>query len=69
MATKLGRLVTYLEGFLSIELLNLLATWYFIFTTAVPLATKPGRLVTYFEVSLPIKLHDPQMKYSYKITL
>ena len=69
MATKLGRLVTYLEGFLSIELLNLLATWQYIFTTAVPLATEPGRLVTYLEVSLPIKLNDPLMKYSYKITL
>ena len=58
MATKIGRMVTYLKGLLSISYPTL---WWRSFarsrdklkpifsTTAMPIATKRGKLVAYYE--------------------
>ena len=40
----------------------------FISTTTVPIATKLGRMVTYLEQLSPVKLFDPLVMWSYKIT-
>ena len=70
LATKLGRMVTYLE-----QLQNHKVTWpydyvvfsdhvrnyrYISFTTML-MATNPDRMVTYFEWLLPIKSDDQIM--------
>ena len=50
MTTKLGRVVTYLEGLQIIKSDN---AW------RVPIATKLGSMVTYLDGLLTIKSHDP----------
>ena len=66
VATKLGRVVTYHQGFPPIKSRNLLITWsgriksqnkavYLHYIT--PMATKLGRVVTYLEGLLRIKSH------------
>ena len=58
MVTKLDRIVTYIEPFSTIKLLEPLVTWSYkitwqakiiIFATTVPMAYIFGRLVTFFE--------------------
>ena len=64
MAIKLGRMLTYLEGLLTIELHNNLIKWFlvghvtnkklYISTTKVDIATKFGRMVTDFDGFLSV---------------
>ena len=67
MATKLGRMVTYLDGLLSIKSHNFrshglvrsrdkLKSFYL--NTTVPMATKLGRPVIYLDGILTIMSHD-----------
>ena len=71
MATKLGRMVTYFEGLLTIKSFNALITWsnekHYISTIRVSMATL-CRIVIYFDGSLPIKSHDPFISWSLNIT-
>ena len=78
LATKLRRMVTYLNGLLPIRSNNCLITWsckvtlqtkIIIFTTRVPLATKLCRMVTYLNGLLPIKSNNCLITWSCKITL
>ena len=54
--------------FKHVFLRNHVTNWKHISTAAVSMATKLGRMVTYLEGLLPIKLHDPLIACSYKIT-
>ena len=71
MATKLGRMVSYLYGLLFTKSHN---PWSHVFArsrwsmTTVYMATKLGRMVTYLNGLLPIKSYDPLITYSRKIT-
>ena len=65
MATKIGRMVTYLEGFLTIKsrsdhrfLQSHITNKNHISTTRLPMATKLGRIMTYFEgfLTIPMKV-------------
>ena len=77
MATTLGRMVIYVDGFLIINSNDTLIMWsckmtwqteIIIFTTAVPMITKLDQTVTYLDGLLPIKLHDPSITWSCEIT-
>ena len=72
MATKLGRMVTYLEGLLPIKSHDTLTSWILrdhnIFTITVPIATNRGRILTYLEGLAPRKLLDPLVTWSCNIT-
>ena len=78
IATKLGRVVTYLDGLLLIKLHDSLIMWsceikwqtkiIFIFTTTLLMATKSGRVVTYFEGLLTIKSFNALITWSCKVT-
>ena len=79
MATKLGRMVTYLGGIVSIKSRVSQVTWscgimwltnenYYISTTTMPRVTKFGRMVTYLALLSPVKPHDPLVTWSCKIT-
>ena len=62
MATKPGRMVSYLDWHPPIKLLNSLVKWLckiIIFTTTVPMATKLGRTVTYLDGLPIVKLCNP----------
>ena len=73
MATKLGRMVTYLVGLLNIKsFISRLSRFdqvllqghvinknHYISFTTIPLATKLVRMETYHKQLLPIKLLDP----------
>ena len=74
MTTKLGRIVTFFEGHLPIELLNPLITWSCRITwqtkrtMTMPMVTKFGLLVTYPKGLLSIKWEDPVITWSCKVT-
>ena len=67
MATKLGRMVTYLERLLTIKSYNTLIAWsrkvtnkdHYISNTTVFMATKLGRIMSYLNRLLPIKILVP----------
>ena len=65
MANKIGRMVTYLDGLLTMKLFNILITWsckvknYYISSTKVPVTTKVDRMITYLDGLLPIKACEP----------
>ena len=69
MATKLGRMITYLYGLISIKAHGLLimcsrenqvTNWNdHISNTTVPMVTKIFKMVTYFKWLPPIKLLNP----------
>ena len=67
MATKLGKMVIYLDVLLPIKSHYPLIT-FFIFHTTVPMATKPGRMITYLDRLIPIKSHDLLITWSFEIT-
>ena len=76
MVTKLGRMVTYLEGVFRIKSHDPLITLSYeikwqtktIELGRVALTTQLGRVVTYHEVLTPIKSHDPLSPWSCEIT-
>ena len=76
MATKRGRMVTYLVYLLPIKLSDHIITWFCkiawqtknISTTAVPMATKLGKMMTYLEWLLPTKSYDRIIMWFCKIT-
>ena len=64
MTTKLGKLVTNLEGLLTIKLFSALISHVtnkinYIFPAGVPMATKLGRMKTYLDAILSIKSLAP----------
>ena len=68
MATKLGRIITCLDGLLAVKSYNPLITWCYkitwqnkISTTTVPMTTKPGRVVTFLVKSCD----KPRLSYLY----
>ena len=71
MATKLGRMVSYLHGLLSTKShypwSHIFARWHWSMTTLC-MVTKLGRMVTYLNGHLPVKPYDPLITYSGKIT-
>ena len=59
MATKLDRMITYLDGLLPITLHGPLIMWsckinHYISTTTVPMANKPDRMITYLDALLSV---------------
>ena len=74
MATKPGRMITYLGGLLltksdHVVLRNHMTNLHHdISTIRVLMATKLGRMITYLDGLQPIKSHDPLIMYSIKIT-
>ena len=71
MSTKLGRMVTYLEEFFLIELIDHLVTWCCefrqhneIITSPLSITTKLGRVVVFYEGLPPVKSHDPLIKWA-----
>ena len=68
MVIKLGRVVTNLEGVLTIKSFNALITWsckvtwqkenHSISATRVPMVTTFDTMITCFDAILPIKSHD-----------
>ena len=73
MVTRPGRMVTYLEGLLTIKSFHCLIIGLqgqglnknnYISTTRVFMATKLGRMITYL---LPINSHDSLITWSYEI--
>ena len=78
MTAKLDRMVTYLEGLVTIKSHNTLITWsckvtwqenQYISTTNVLMATKLGKMMTYFERLLTIKSFYALITWSSKVTL
>ena len=77
MATKYGRMVTYLEKLLTIKIFNTFFVVlqghvtnenHYISTTRVPMTTKLGRMITYLDGIQPIKPHDPRISWCGEIT-
>ena len=78
MTTKLGRMLTYLEGLLTIKSHNALIIWsckiyvtnenYYISATRVLMTTKVGRTVAYFESLLTMKSFYTLITWSFKVT-
>ena len=78
IANKLGKVVTYLEGLFSFQVIQ--SFDYVVLQghetyenhctsiTKVTMATKLGRIVTYFDWPLPIKSHDLLIAWSFEIT-
>ena len=65
LATELGRMVTYLEGFLTIKSHNALVIWSYKVTWQTKIILKKsaygyklGRMITYLDEFLPVKLHS-----------
>ena len=56
IATKLSRMLTYLNRFLYIKSQDPLITWSYEITITVVMITKLGRMVTYLERPLIIQL-------------
>ena len=77
MATKLGRMLTYLKGLLTIKSTT---PWSrglakshnkrnrYTSTNRAPMATRLGRMVASLDGLLPIKSHDPLITWSCEIT-
>ena len=61
MAVKRVRMVTYLEGLLSVKSDDLLITW------PCKITMKLGKMVTYLERLLLIKSHDPLITWYYEV--
>ena len=78
MTTKLGKMITYLDGLLTKEVHEHLISWscsmmwstktIIIFYIRVLIATKLGRMVTYLERLLTIKSFNTLMSRSCKVT-
>ena len=77
VATKLGRMITYLDRLLAIKSHDLLITWsceitwqtnHFISTTTVPKATKLFRMVIHLERLWNIKSYKALIMWSCKVT-
>ena len=77
MATRYGRMVTYLDKFLPKKSHDSFITWsceitwqrnHFISTIRVFMATKLGKMVTYHDRLVPIKSQQPLTTWSSKIT-
>ena len=66
MATKLGRMITYLDGILSIKSHNSRSCE--ISNITVPMTTKLGKMVTHLEGPLTIKLFNILNTWSGKVT-
>ena len=73
--TKLGRLLTYFKGLLSIKSHDPLITWSCEITrqtknhvSLVLIATEIGRVVTYYEELALIKLHDTSITWFLEVT-
>ena len=75
MATKLGRLVTYLKWLLPIKsydsksrgLVRSLVKLRLHFSHTILMATKLDRMVTYYEILQLITYHDPSIPWSYEV--
>ena len=74
LATELGRMVTYLEGFLTIKSHNALVIWSYkvtwktkIILKKIAYGYKLGRMITYLDEFLPVKLHSSLITWSCKI--
>ena len=77
MATKLDRMVTYLNGLVPVKSHSHLITWFCkitwqtkIIKSSLPLSTasKLDRMITYLDELLPIKSHVPLITWSCEIT-
>ena len=78
MATKLGRMVTYLDCLFSIKSDDHIITWFCeitrqtkkhcISSTTMLMTTKCGRMMNYIEWLLPSKSNDHIIMWSCKIT-
>ena len=73
MATRPGRMITYLDGFLPLNLHDLLITWSFELTwehktiiSPIPRSLKLGVMVTYFEGLLTMKPNNASITWSNK---
>ena len=67
MATKTGKMVSYLDWLSRIKLLNPLITWSWS-TFTLSMVTKFAIVVTYFKKLWPINLHDSSMRWSCEVT-
>ena len=76
MATKLARMVIYLDRLLIIKSYKALIMWsckvtwqtkIIISVTRVFMATKPGRMIASLDGLLPIMLHDPLITWPCEI--
>ena len=69
MATKLARMMTYLERLIAIKSFSALRNEnHYISPTRVPMATKHGRMITYIDRLLLIKSLDSLITWSFEIT-
>ena len=66
MATKPGKMVTNLEGLLTIMLLDLIL-YHYISNVVMSIATRLGRMMTYLERLMPITSHDDIIVWPWEI--
>ena len=77
LATKFGRMVTYLEGLLTVSYLTFWSSGlvksrdkktHYTSTTRLPMATKPGRIIIFLDEFIPVKSHDSLIMWHCYIT-